>query len=85
MLDEVYESGLYLETLGEQPLNADGSHLTGRVMWTMPSDRTSHWHPDAAGILLHQIVQVLAGSNLDATRKFAAFFHLPHTARCEAA
>src|SRR6266851_3338514 len=29
-------------------------------------------------VLLHQIVQVLAGSNLDATRKFAAFFHLPH-------
>src|ERR1700676_1368470 len=29
-------------------------------------------------VLFHQIVQVLAGSNLDATRKFAAFFHLPH-------
>src|ERR1700694_1366799 len=29
-------------------------------------------------VLFHQIVQVLAVSNLDATRKFAAFFHLPH-------
>src|SRR5450432_3710662 len=29
-------------------------------------------------ILLHQVVQVLAGSNLDATRKFAVFLHLPH-------
>src|SRR6266849_5851877 len=29
-------------------------------------------------VLLHQIVQVLAGSNLDARRKFAVFFHLPH-------
>src|ERR1700674_3824383 len=29
-------------------------------------------------ILLYQIVQVLAGSNLDATRKFAVFFHLSH-------
>jgi hypothetical protein len=28
-------------------------------------------------ILLHQIVQVLAGSNLDATRNFAVFLHLP--------
>src|SRR6266481_5552359 len=27
-------------------------------------------------VLLHQIVQVLAGSNLDATRKFAVFLHL---------
>jgi len=29
-------------------------------------------------VLLHQIVQVLAGSNLDATRKFAIFLHLSH-------
>src|SRR6266853_5626770 len=27
-------------------------------------------------VLLHQIVQVLAGSNLDATRKFAVFLHV---------
>src|ERR1700682_1447464 len=27
-------------------------------------------------VLLYQIVQVLAGSNLDATRKFAVFLHL---------
>src|ERR1700681_529690 len=32
---------------------------------------------DSPMVLLHQIVQVLAGSNLDATRKFGAFFHLP--------
>src|ERR1035438_4409169 len=29
-------------------------------------------------VLLYQIVQVLAGSNLDATRKFAVFLHLSH-------
>ncbi len=29
-------------------------------------------------VLLPQIVQVLAGSNLDATRKFAVFLHLSH-------
>src|SRR5260370_145904 len=29
-------------------------------------------------VLLHQIVQVLAGSNLDATWKFAVFLHLSH-------
>src|SRR6202171_2575909 len=29
-------------------------------------------------VLLHQIVQVLAGSNCDTTRKFAVCFHLPH-------
>src|SRR5262249_12353997 len=29
-------------------------------------------------VLLHQIIQVLAGSNLDATGKFAVFFHLPY-------
>src|SRR5450432_167518 len=29
-------------------------------------------------VLLHQVVQVLAGSNLDATRKFAVCLHLPH-------
>ncbi len=29
-------------------------------------------------VLLHQIVQLLAGSNLDATRKFAVFLHLSH-------
>ena len=29
-------------------------------------------------VLLHQIVQVLAGSNPDATRKFAVVLHLPH-------
>src|SRR5260221_2869469 len=29
-------------------------------------------------VLLHQIVQVLAGSNLDATRKFAICLHLSH-------
>src|SRR5712691_2069669 len=29
-------------------------------------------------VLLHKIVQVLAGSNLDATRKFAILLHLSH-------
>jgi len=28
--------------------------------------------------LLHQIIQVLAGSNLDAPRTFAVFLQLPH-------
>src|SRR5712692_2113567 len=42
----------------------------------------SHHRPDSLlhspMVLLYQIVQVLAGSNLDAARKFAVFLHLSH-------
>ena len=47
MLDEVYESGLYLETLGEQPLNPLGSHRPG-VTFRQQTRIFIEQKPDAA-------------------------------------
>ena len=63
-----------MELLIDRVLVANGEVEIGYVVPT---------HPRSENIRLrkgyfHQVVQVLAGSNLDATRKFAVCLHLSH-------
>jgi hypothetical protein len=54
----------------------DSANSDGRVVESLHSQHRPDSLLHSPIFLFHQIVQVLAGSNLDASRKFAVFFQL---------